>query len=120
MNKLTFLALLMNKPDSGPSKIKGGMIILTTNGLGSHLVSFKYTGMAGVDAKPRQNPAKIHFYGDFDYQNGELNAYSIIWKAGKVKYHVFLSANSDSGIFRTQFWLFGGKNCLFYRFQMHI
>ena len=67
MNKLTFLGLLRNKPDSGPSKIKGGKAILTTNALGSHLVSFKYTGTAGVDAKPRQNPAKIHLYGDFDY-----------------------------------------------------
>ena len=67
MNKLTFLALLVNKPDSGPTKIKGGKVILTTNGLGDHLVSFKYTGTAGVDAKPRQNPAKIHLYGDFDY-----------------------------------------------------
>ena len=67
MNKLTFLALLMNKPDSGPTKIKGGKVILTTNRLRDHLVSFKYTGTAGVDAKPRQNPAKIHLYGDFDY-----------------------------------------------------
>ena len=67
MNELTFLGLLRNKPHSGPSKIKGGMVILTTNGLGSHLVSFKYTGTAGMDAKPSQNPAKIHFYGDFDY-----------------------------------------------------
>ena len=53
MNKLTFLALLMNKPDSGPTKIKGGKVILTTNGLGDHLVSFKYTRMVDVDAKPR-------------------------------------------------------------------
>ena len=57
----------MNKPYSGPTKIKGGKVILTTNGLRDHLVSFKYTGTAGVDAKPRQNPAKIHLYGDFDY-----------------------------------------------------
>ena len=57
-------------PPQGPS--------LTTNALGSHLVSFKYIWMAYVDAKPRQNPAKIHLYGDFDYWNGEVNAYIFI------------------------------------------
>ena len=73
--------------------------------------------MAYVDAKPKQNPAKIHFYDDFDYRNGEVNAYIFIWKAGKVKYHVFLSANSDSGTFRTQFWLFWWQKLPFLSFS---
>ena len=73
--------------------------------------------MAYVDAKPRQNPAKIHLYGDFDYWNGKINAYCFIWKARKVIHHVFLGADSYSGAFRTQFWLYVAKIVFFIVFR---
>ena len=35
-------------------------------------------------------------------------------------YHVILGADSYSGAFRTQFWLYVAKIVFFYRFQTHI